>query len=169
MDLSTSNVTFLSSTFLVRVHFQTSIRAPFVAKKGLSKINGISSRCFSSTSISNTTKFTGKINLSILTITSWMRALGYVIVRLANWRCVVVDFNSPSFNFQNIEKDMMLTLVPSSHRTLLKEISYCARDRKTLWISKLWWQLHSEDSTTLLHKHDSFIVFPLSLIRNNVF
>lgn len=49
-----------------------------------------------------------------------MRPLGYIIDWFDNLRCSMVGFTSPSPNFLNTKKYMMLTLAPISHKTLLK-------------------------------------------------
>ncbi|CAA0840555.1 Unknown protein, partial [Striga hermonthica] len=112
------NNTCSSLTRNVSSPFLTSIKASPVARNGISRINGTSL----SSSISNTTKSTGNINLSILTSTSSTIPLGYVIERSANCKFTVDGFTSPSPNFLKIDKGIRLILAPRSHKALLKKM-----------------------------------------------
>ena len=90
---------------------------PFpVSKDGRPRISGTSW----SSSISNTTKSAGKINLSTFTNASSMIPRGYLMDQFASCKEMVVCFISPSPNFLQTESGIRLMLAPRSHKTLSK-------------------------------------------------
>ena len=119
-SLYTLKVTCSSLILRIKLPLWTSIKALAVAKNGLPKIRGT----YWSSSISKTTKSTGKINLSTLTSTSSKTPLGYAMDLSANCNVtcnVTLDgVGSLSPNFYKIDKDIKLILAPKSHNTLSK-------------------------------------------------
>ena len=93
-----------------------SIIALPVARNCLPKIMGISV----SSSISNTMKSDGKMNLSTFTKTSSVTPLGCFKDLSANRSVIVVGRASPNPKRLNMDKDMRLILAPKSHRALSK-------------------------------------------------
>ena len=71
-------------------------------------------------SISNTMKLVGKINLSTLTKKSSIILLGCLRYMFANCRVTVVGLTSPRPNFLNMDNGIKLILAPKSHNAISK-------------------------------------------------
>ena len=87
-----------------------------VARNGLPSIMGISL----SSSISNTMKSAGKINLSTFTSTYSITPRGFFNDLSTNYRVTVVGLASPNPSPLKMDKGMRLILAPKSHRALSK-------------------------------------------------
>ena len=112
----TLNFTSSSCTLSFSSPLCTSIIALPVAKKGLPRIIGISL----SSSMSNTMKSAGKMNLSTFTKTSSITPLGCFNDLSASWRVTVVGRASPNPKRLNMDKGIRLMLAPKSHSALSK-------------------------------------------------
>ena len=95
MALGDLKTTFSSLTIVTILPSLTSIRALNVAKKGYPEMWGISM----SPSMCNITKLIGSMNLSILTKTSSITLLAYLIDQLASCMVILVGFGSHNLNF----------------------------------------------------------------------
>ena len=73
-----------------------------------------------SSSISNTMKSAGKMNLSTFTKTSSITPLECFKDLSTNWSVIVVGRASPNPRRLNMDKGMRLILAPKSHKALLK-------------------------------------------------
>ena len=114
--LNTLNLTSSSCTLSFSSPFRTSIIALAIARNGLPNMIGIS--LFSS--MSNTMKSAGKINLSTFTSTSSITPGGCFNDLSTSCRVTVVGLASPKPNHLKMDKGMRLILAPKSHRALLK-------------------------------------------------
>ena len=104
---------FTSSPFTRKVRWpsRTSINACPVAKNGLPRIMGTSL----SSSMSRTTKSTGKMNLSIFTSTSSRIPRGKAIDLSAICKEIEVGVRSPMSSLLRMDEGMRLILAPRSH------------------------------------------------------
>ena len=116
MALNTLKMTSSSCTLNFNSLLCTSINALLVARNGLPSMIGISL----SSSISETMKSAGKMNLSTLTITSSITPLGCFSDLSTNWGVIVVGRASPNPNHLNIDSNMRLILAPRSHKAFAK-------------------------------------------------
>ena len=96
----------------------TLIVASIVAKNGLPKIIGIWELTFWTSSISKTTKSTGKTNVSIRTNTSSKTPLGYFTNRSASYSVILVGLSYPRPNCWYTVKGSRFTLDLRSRRAL---------------------------------------------------
>ena len=104
-----------SPTLRVSSPFFTSIKATPVARKGLPSSSGA---CVSS-SISMTTKSTGKMNFPTLMSTSSMTSYGCAIVLSAISKLIVVGVSFPKLSLLTTNKGIKLMLAPESHNAFL--------------------------------------------------
>ena len=104
-----------SPTLRVRSLFSTSIKATLVARKGLPSSSGT----YVSSSISITTKSTGKMNFPILISTSSKTLFGWAIVLSAICKVIVVGVSSPKLSLFTTDNDIKFMLAPESHKAFL--------------------------------------------------
>ena len=114
--LNTLNLTSSSCTLSFSSPFYTSIIALPVSRNGLLSMMGISL----SSSISNTMKSAGKINLSTFTSTSSITPRGCFNDLSSSCSVTVVGLASPKPNHLKMDKGIRLILAPKSHRALSK-------------------------------------------------
>ena len=104
-----------SPTLKVSSPFLKSIKVAPVARKGLPSSSGT---CVSS-SISITTKSTGKINFPTLMSTSSRTPSGYVIVLSTFCRVIAMGVSSPKLSLFTTDSGIKLMLAPKSHKAFL--------------------------------------------------
>ena len=122
--LNTLNLISSSYTLSFSPPFYTSIITLLVARNGLLSMVGISL----SSSMSNTMKLTGKINLSTFTSTSSITPQGCFNNLLASCSVTIVGLASPKPSCLKMDKSMRLILAPKSHRELSKLSSLSYRE-----------------------------------------
>src|ERR1044072_5468901 len=110
--LKTENLTKSSATLKSIIPSSISIKALPVARKGLPKMRGT----LVYSSISNTTKSTGNINLSTLTSTSSIIPYGLLMDLSANCSVIIVGVTSPISSLSDIVRGIRFILAPKSHR-----------------------------------------------------
>ena len=104
-----------SPTLRVSSPFLKSINEAPVARKGLPSSSGT----FVSSSISITTKYTGKISFPTLMSTYSRTLYGFVIVLSAIYRVIVVRVSSPKLSLFFTDNGFKLMFAPESHKAFL--------------------------------------------------
>ena len=104
-----------SPTLRVSSPIFTSIKVAPVAKKGLPSSSGT----YMSSSISITTKSTGKVNFPTLMSTSSRTSSGYANVLSVICNVIAVGVSSPKLSFLTTDKGIKLMLAPESHNAFL--------------------------------------------------